>query len=173
MPVAAEQVGGRQRAVGFVERERVIAALAEHLDQRGVGDRRGAAGDGHGAAVDEDGPGRIAAGRDRVVESVAELGQKAGGGVEAGRYCHCGVSFSKMGVGGDAAHNGGDRRRCLFPREQTEQPAWRRDKSPGETARSGERRNSEQRPDVRPSAQRNRSLTITRSSQRSVHQEGE
>ena len=38
--VAAEQLRGRQCAVGFVERDRVVAALAEHLDQVGVGDRR-------------------------------------------------------------------------------------------------------------------------------------
>ena len=38
--VAAEQLRGGQRAVGFVERDRVVAALAEHLDRRGVGDRR-------------------------------------------------------------------------------------------------------------------------------------
>ena len=49
---AAEQVGPRQRAVGLVERDRVVAALAEHLDQRGVGDGRRAAGDGDRAAVD-------------------------------------------------------------------------------------------------------------------------
>ena len=70
---AAEQLGGRQRAVGLVERDRVVAALAEHLDQRGVGDRRGAALDGDGAAVDENLPGRVAAGRDGVVGAVAEL----------------------------------------------------------------------------------------------------
>ena len=51
---AAEQVGARQRAVGLVEREGVVAAQAEHLDQRGVGDRRRAAQDGDGAAVDQD-----------------------------------------------------------------------------------------------------------------------
>ena len=51
--VAAEQLRGGQRAVGFVERDRVVAALAEHLDHRGVGDRRLAALIGYGAAVDE------------------------------------------------------------------------------------------------------------------------
>ncbi len=40
---AAEQVRPRQRAVGLVERDRVVAALAEDLDQRGVGDGRRAA----------------------------------------------------------------------------------------------------------------------------------
>ena len=48
--VAAEQVGGGQRPVRLVERERVVAVLAEHLDQRGVGDGRGAALDRNGAA---------------------------------------------------------------------------------------------------------------------------
>ena len=37
---AAEQLGTRQRAVGLVEREGVVAVLAEHLDHAGVGDRR-------------------------------------------------------------------------------------------------------------------------------------
>ena len=69
---AAEQVGGGQRAVGFVERDRVVAALAEHLDRRGVGDGRRAAADGHRAAVDENLSGRVAADRDGVVEVVAE-----------------------------------------------------------------------------------------------------
>ena len=40
---AAEQVGARQRAVGFVEGDGVVAALAEDLDQAGVGDGRRAA----------------------------------------------------------------------------------------------------------------------------------
>ena len=35
---AAEQVGARQRAVGFVEGDGVVAALAEDLDQAGIGD---------------------------------------------------------------------------------------------------------------------------------------
>ena len=57
---AAEQLGGGQRTVGFVERDRVVAALAEHLDHAGVGDRRLAARDRYGAAVDENVPGRVA-----------------------------------------------------------------------------------------------------------------
>ena len=65
---AAEQVGRRQRAVGLAERDHVVAALAEDPDQRGVGDRRRAAGDGDRAAVDEDLPRRVAADGDRVVE---------------------------------------------------------------------------------------------------------
>ena len=74
---AAEQVGARQRAVGLVERDDVVAALAEHLDQRGVGDRRRAAGDGDRAAVDQDLAGGVAADDDGVVEGVAEDGQQA------------------------------------------------------------------------------------------------
>src|SRR5215218_7622308 len=65
--VAAEQVGGWQRAIGLVERQRVVAALAEDLDQAGVGDGRGAARDRDGAAVDQNGSGRVAARRHRVV----------------------------------------------------------------------------------------------------------
>ena len=38
--VAAEEVRGRQRAVGLVERDRVVAAQAEDLDRGGVGDCR-------------------------------------------------------------------------------------------------------------------------------------
>ena len=40
---APKQVGARQRAVGFVERDGVVAALAEDLDQAGIGDGGGAA----------------------------------------------------------------------------------------------------------------------------------
>ena len=53
---AAEEVGVGQCAVGLVESDGVVAALAKHLDQGGVGDRRLAAQDGHGAAVDQDFP---------------------------------------------------------------------------------------------------------------------
>ena len=51
---AAEQVRPRQRAVGLVERDGVVAAQAEDLDQAGVGDRRRAADDGDRAAVDQE-----------------------------------------------------------------------------------------------------------------------
>jgi hypothetical protein len=70
------------RAVGFIHRESVVAAQAEHLNKGGVGNRRGAALDLHGAAVDQDVAGRIAAGGDRVVERVAELRERAGAGQE-------------------------------------------------------------------------------------------
>ena len=69
----AEQLGGGQRAVGFVERNRVVAALTEHLDHGGVGDRRLAPIDGYGAAVHENLPSGVAAGGDGVVGVVAEL----------------------------------------------------------------------------------------------------
>ena len=73
---AAEQQGAGQRTVGFVERETVVAAQGEHLDLAGVRDRRLAARDGDGAAIDQNGPGRIAAGSDRVVVIVAEYAQQ-------------------------------------------------------------------------------------------------
>ena len=69
---AAEQLRGRQGAVGLVERDRVVAALAENLDQRGVGDGRGAPVDGDGAAVHENLPSRVAADRDGVIGVVVE-----------------------------------------------------------------------------------------------------
>jgi hypothetical protein len=85
---AAEQIGGRQCAVGFIERDRVVAGLAEHLDQAGVGDRGRAALNRHGSVVDENGPGCVAAGNDRIVELVSEHVQLAGGCVELGSDCH-------------------------------------------------------------------------------------
>src|SRR5262245_6817747 len=87
--IAAEQVGNGQRAIRFVERERIVAALTEDLNHGGVGDGGCAGLNRHGAAVDQNGPGRVAAGRDHVVESVAELGQHAGGGAEACGDSHC------------------------------------------------------------------------------------
>jgi hypothetical protein len=46
--VAAKQQGGGQRTVDFIERDRVIAGLAEDLDLSGIGDRSWAALDGDG-----------------------------------------------------------------------------------------------------------------------------
>ena len=69
---AAEEVRGRQRPVGLVERDLVVAGLAEDLDEPGVGDRRRAALDRDGAAVDEDLPGGVAADDDVVVLGIAE-----------------------------------------------------------------------------------------------------
>ena len=76
LPAPPNRLARGQRPVGFVERDGVVAAQAEHLDQAGIGDRRRAAQDGHGAAVDENVAGRVAAGRDRVVEVVAERRQQ-------------------------------------------------------------------------------------------------
>ena len=90
---AAEQVGPGQRAVGFVERDRVVAALAEHLDQRGVGDGRRTAGDRDRPAVDQDLAGGVAADDDIVVEVVPEHRQNAGGGTKGGSYSHCLISM--------------------------------------------------------------------------------
>ena len=38
--IAAEKVGRRQRPVGLVQREIVVAVQTEDLNERGVGDRR-------------------------------------------------------------------------------------------------------------------------------------
>ena len=78
-----------KRTVRFVERDGVIAVLAERLDQAGVGDRGCPALDGYGARVDENASGRVAAGRDRVVEIVAGRRQRAVTGVEGARNSHC------------------------------------------------------------------------------------
>ena len=78
--VAAEKLRRRHRAVGFVDRDRVIAGLAEQLDQVGVGDGRDATNDRDGAAVDQDSSGRVAAGLDVVAEAVAKHRQHAGAG---------------------------------------------------------------------------------------------
>ena len=74
----AEQIGGRQRPVRLIEAEIVVAAQSERLDLGGVRDRRRPARDRHGAAVDQDVPGGIAADGDDVVEAVAEYAQHAG-----------------------------------------------------------------------------------------------
>ena len=87
--VAAEEVGARQRPVAFVERDRVVPAQAEPLDQAGIGHRGGAALDDHRAAVDENGAGGIAADRDRIVEGVAEYRQHAASGVKGCGDSHC------------------------------------------------------------------------------------
>jgi hypothetical protein len=49
------------------------------LDQASIGDSRGTALDGYSAAVDENGSGRVAAGRNRVIEGVAERCRNAAG----------------------------------------------------------------------------------------------
>src|SRR5262249_17319300 len=51
-------------------------------------DGRVTAGDGYGAAVDENLAGRVAACHDRVIETVAEHRQQAGGREKAGLNSH-------------------------------------------------------------------------------------
>ena len=85
---AAEQIGGRQRAAGFIECDDVVAGLPEDLDQAGVGDRGCAPQDRHRAAVDAYVPGCVAAGRYRVAEIVAVDCQLAGGGGKTGGDRH-------------------------------------------------------------------------------------
>ena len=75
---AAEQLGGGQRAVGFVERDRVVAALAEHLDQGGVGDGRRPPSTGTAPPLMRILSGRVAADRDGVVDVVAGHREQAG-----------------------------------------------------------------------------------------------
>src|SRR5262249_49833414 len=95
---AAEQLGGGQRVVGLVERDRVVAALAEHLNRGGVGDRRRAARDGDVAAVDENLTGRVAADRDRVIEAVAKYRQQAGAWGKASFNGHGRRAFRRFGL---------------------------------------------------------------------------
>jgi hypothetical protein len=61
-------------------------------DQAGIGDRGGAARDGHSPAVDKNIPGRVAAGRNRVVDIVAERRQHADDRIKAAGDSHC-LSF--------------------------------------------------------------------------------
>ena len=105
---AAEQFGRRQRAVGFVERDRVVAALAEHLDQGGVGDRRAAADDGHGAAVDQNLPGRVAADRDRVLERRRRTPTASRRRMKVGRDSHGRSPSRGCCRGADARQPNGD-----------------------------------------------------------------
>jgi hypothetical protein len=55
-----------------------------------IGDRGAPAPDRQGAAVDENGPGCVATGRDRAVEGVAERRQTANGRGEEAGDSHCG-----------------------------------------------------------------------------------
>src|SRR5262249_7566580 len=68
--VAANEVRGRQRPVGFVERNGVVTGLTEDLDERGVGDRRRTTLNRDGAAVDEDAPRGVSADDDGVILSI-------------------------------------------------------------------------------------------------------
>ena len=72
LPAPPKRFARGQGAVRLVQGDGVVAALAEDLDQAGVGDRRRAAENRHRAAVDEELAGGVAADRDRVVEGIAE-----------------------------------------------------------------------------------------------------
>ena len=74
---AAEQAGSRQRPVRLVESDRVVAALAEHLDQPDVGHRRRATRHRDRAAIDQDHTGGGAADLDVVVKTVTEDAEHA------------------------------------------------------------------------------------------------
>jgi hypothetical protein len=74
---APEPVRLRQGAVDLVESERVVPGQPGHLDPRGVGDRRRAADDGDGTAVDKDRSRGVAGDDHRVVGSVAGHGERA------------------------------------------------------------------------------------------------
>src|SRR5262249_18849626 len=91
---AAVQDCSWQRAIPFIERDRVVAVLPGNGDQAGIDDRGGAARDGHGPAVDENIPGGVPAGCDRVVEIVADRAQHAGNGIKAAGDSH-GLSFRR------------------------------------------------------------------------------
>src|SRR5690242_8043945 len=75
---AAEQLGGWQRTVSFVERNGVVARLTEHLNHGGVTDGGLAAVDANGAVVDENSPRRVAADDNAIVEAVTNDEQRAG-----------------------------------------------------------------------------------------------
>ncbi len=72
---AAEEVGAGQCAVRLVEGDHVAAALAEHLNECGVGDGRRAAADRDRAVVHEQVAGGVAAHGERVGAAVAEDGE--------------------------------------------------------------------------------------------------
>ena len=96
--VAAEQLRRRERTIGFVERDGVIAGQTEHLDLGGIGDCRLAASDRHGAAIDQKGTGSVAGDRGRVFVIVAEDRQGLCGRREGGLDSH-GEVLSR-GLGG-------------------------------------------------------------------------
>src|SRR5260370_10983837 len=72
---SAEQLGGGQRAVRLVERNRIVAALAEHLDRGRVGDGGLTAIDGHGAAVHKKLSSRVTTSHDGVIDAVTYFGK--------------------------------------------------------------------------------------------------
>ena len=64
-------MGGGQRAVRLLERNRVVAALAEYLDRGSVGDGGLTAINGHHTAVHEKLSSRVATSRDSAIDAVA------------------------------------------------------------------------------------------------------
>ena len=93
----------RQCAVGLVERDRIVAAQAEGLEQRRVGNRGRSAHDAHGAAVDENVAGRVSADLDRVVGAVAVYAEHAvGWGKNRGHGQHL-PRFKRLKPGRESA----------------------------------------------------------------------
>jgi hypothetical protein len=86
---AARQTDSRQRPIGVVDHEGVVAILTDYLDKVGIRDGRLATGDRHGAVVDEDRPRDVATDCNRVVEVVAKYRQQALTGMEFRSNCHC------------------------------------------------------------------------------------
>src|SRR5215467_4303226 len=82
---ATEQMGGWQGPVCFIHRNRVVAAVAEHLNHARVGDGRGAASNRHGAAIHENLSRCVAARHDHVIRVVAGYRQHSGTG-RKGRF---------------------------------------------------------------------------------------
>src|SRR5262249_43840261 len=80
--IAAEKVDGGHRTIGLVDRDRVVATLAEHLDKRGIRNGGGAADGVDGAVVNQNATCCIAAGHDSVTLDVAEDGENPGSGGE-------------------------------------------------------------------------------------------
>ena len=93
---AAEQIGTRQRAVHFAERDDVVAALAERLDQARIGDGRRAAQNLDRATIGENLAGGIAADRQIIVKGVREQRQNARVRGEGTGNRHCFIP-SKIG----------------------------------------------------------------------------
>ena len=89
LPAPPKRLARGRAPLASFKRDGVVAALAEDLDQGGVGDGRRAAQDRDGAAVDEDLPGGVAADGDVVVEVVAERRQQAIGLQKAADDSHC------------------------------------------------------------------------------------
>src|SRR6185503_17741895 len=93
---AAEKMRRGQRAIGLVERNRIVATLTKNVDLSRIRDCRLATNGSNRSAIDQDLPCSIAACRDGVFSGVAKHGQQAGAGNESGFDCH-GRWSSKFG----------------------------------------------------------------------------